>query len=77
LKKQNKRRINKPNVPLRQLFGNKNYELGRENYRRMLLCYEGITMPPEEILEIGLRELKREQDVFNAAAGLISPGKKC
>jgi uncharacterized protein (DUF885 family) len=55
---------------------NNNYELGRENYRKMLLCYEGITMPPEEILEIGLRELKREQDVFNAAAEIISPGKK-
>lgn len=55
---------------------NNNYELGREKYQKMLLYCEGITLTPEEILEIGMKELKREQDIFKAMAEIISPGKK-
>jgi uncharacterized protein (DUF885 family) len=52
------------------------YAIGRENYQKMLLYNEGISMTPEQVLEIGLKELKKEQDVFNAAAKIISPNKK-
>lgn len=55
---------------------NAKYELGTDNYRKMLLYAEDITLSPEEILEIGLAELKREQERFNAAARIIDPSKK-
>ena len=42
----------------------------------MLLYDEGITMEPEQILAIGLSELKKEQERFNAAAKIINPNKK-
>lgn len=51
------------------------YALGREKYQHMLLSGEMIDLPPEKILEIGLRELKREQAMFNAAAKQIDPTK--
>jgi len=35
-----------------------------------------LTIPPEGLLEIGMKELKRKQDVFAAAARQIDPGKK-
>jgi uncharacterized protein (DUF885 family) len=53
-----------------------NYALGREKYRKMLLYGEDISMPSEKILEIGLAELEREKDVFNATAKIIDPNKK-
>jgi uncharacterized protein (DUF885 family) len=53
-----------------------NYALGREKYRKMLLYGEDISMPSEKILEIGLAELEREKDVFNATAKIIDPIKK-
>jgi uncharacterized protein (DUF885 family) len=52
------------------------YAIGREKYQKMLTYNEGITLSPERILEIGLSELKKEQDVFNAAAKMINPAKK-
>lgn len=52
------------------------YAIGRDNYKKMLLYSEGITMEPEDILAIGLKELKKEQDEFNAAAKIIDPNKK-
>jgi uncharacterized protein (DUF885 family) len=55
---------------------NNKYALGKEKYRKMLLYGESISMPPEKILEIGLAELQREKDVFNAAAKIINPKKK-
>jgi uncharacterized protein (DUF885 family) len=55
---------------------NNNYAIGEASYKKMLLYSEGITLSPEKILEIGLKELKKEQDVFNAAAKTINPGKK-
>jgi uncharacterized protein (DUF885 family) len=53
-----------------------NYALGREKYRKMLFYDEDISLPPEKILEIGLSELSREKDVFNAMAKIIDPKKK-
>ena len=44
------------------------YGIGRENYMKMLLYNEDITLTPEKVLEIGLNQLKKEQDVFNQAA---------
>lgn len=55
---------------------NENYAIGRDNYRKMLLYSEDITMTPEEILEAGLAELKKEQDRFNHLAHIIDPSKK-
>jgi uncharacterized protein (DUF885 family) len=53
-----------------------NYALGSEKYRKMLFYGEDISLLPEKILEIGLAELSREQDVFNSAAKIINPNKK-
>ncbi len=55
---------------------NNSYAIGRDNYKKMLLIDEGITMEPEQILAIGLQELKKEQDRFNAAAKIINPNAK-
>jgi uncharacterized protein (DUF885 family) len=52
------------------------YAIGEANYKKMLLYSEGITLSPEKILEIGLKELKKEQDAFNTAAKIINPNKK-
>lgn len=49
------------------------YALGRDKYRRMLRSGELIDLAPEKILEIGLRELQREQAVFAEAARKIDP----
>jgi uncharacterized protein (DUF885 family) len=54
----------------------RNYAIGKENYKKMLLYSEGITMEPEQILAIGLQELKKEQEEFNAIAKIINPNKK-
>jgi uncharacterized protein (DUF885 family) len=53
-----------------------NYALGREKYQKMLLSGEDISMTPEKILEIGMSELEREKNVFNATAKIIDPKKK-
>ena len=53
----------------------KGFALGEDTYRKMLAASEAIDLPPETILEIGEAELKREQQVFAAAAALINPGK--
>ena len=55
---------------------NQRYALGRERYARMLREGELITLSPERILEIGLRELKREQQIFAETARKIDPTKK-
>jgi uncharacterized protein (DUF885 family) len=52
------------------------YAIGRENYQKMLLYNEDITIAPEKILEIGMAELKKEQETFNTAARTINPNKK-
>jgi uncharacterized protein (DUF885 family) len=51
---------------------NNSYALGREKYMEMLRT-EFISLTPEEILERGMAELKREQNRFRLAAMAISP----
>jgi len=55
---------------------NNNYAIGRTNYGKMLLYNEFITLSPEKILELGLAELKKEQERFKHAAHIIDPNKK-
>ncbi len=52
------------------------YAIGKDNFQKMLLYGEGITMSTEDILKIGMAELKKEQESFNAAAHIIDPNKK-
>ena len=52
---------------------NDRYALGREKYRKLLEYGEMITLSPEQLLEIGLRELQRQQQVFAEAAREIDP----
>ncbi len=52
-----------------------NYALGREKYQRMLREGELIPLAPERVLEIGLKELRREQAAFGEAARVIDPSK--
>jgi uncharacterized protein (DUF885 family) len=54
---------------------NNNYALGPERYAKMLREGELITFPPERILEMGLRELKREQQIFAETARKIDRTK--
>lgn len=53
-----------------------NYAIGEAAYKKMLLYSEGITISPDSVLAIGLKELKNEQAIFNAAAKTIDPTKK-
>ena len=55
---------------------NDRYALGREKYSRLLEYGEMITLAPEQLLEMGLRELHRKQEVFAEAAREIDPDKK-
>ena len=52
------------------------YALGREKYAKMLRYGEMISLSPERLLEIGLRELRREQTVFAGTARQIDPNRK-
>ncbi len=51
------------------------WALGEEKYRRLLAEGELVDMPSAQLLEIGLAELKREQEAFAAAARIIDPEK--
>ena len=51
------------------------WPLGEERYRRMLAETELVDLPPARLLEIGMAELKREQEVFAEAAKVIDPGR--
>jgi uncharacterized protein (DUF885 family) len=53
-----------------------NYAIGIENYQKMLLFGENITLSADAILAIGIKELQKEQSSFNAAAKIINPNKK-
>jgi uncharacterized protein (DUF885 family) len=55
---------------------NNKYAIGVDNYKKMLLYQEEIKLSPDEILAIGMKELKKEQESFNAAAKIIDPNKK-
>lgn len=52
-----------------------NWAIGEEKYHRMLAEGELVDLPPSQILEIGLAELKREQDAFAEAGQVIDPSK--
>jgi uncharacterized protein (DUF885 family) len=52
-----------------------NFALGRERYRK-LLAGELITLSPEALLDLGTRELRREQARFAAAGKAIDPSRK-
>ena len=55
---------------------NGRYALGRKNFQKLLRETELIDWPPDRILELGLKELQREQKVFADTARLIDPDKK-
>jgi uncharacterized protein (DUF885 family) len=51
------------------------WQVGEEKYRRFLAGTELVDMAPAQILELGLAELKREQEAFAEAAKIIDPSK--
>ena len=51
------------------------HALGRDRYREMLRLTEFVELTPDQILALGLRELKAEQKRFADAAHLIDPSK--
>ncbi len=52
-----------------------NFAIGREKFQKMLRDGELIELTPEQILEIGVRELRREQQVFADTAKKIDPAQ--
>jgi len=51
------------------------FGLGRRNFAKMLREGELITQSPEEVLQIGLAELGREQKLFAETAAKIDPAR--
>ena len=51
------------------------YALGRAKYQKLLEYGEMVTQSPEQLLEVGMRELQRKQQVFGEAARVIDPAK--
>jgi uncharacterized protein (DUF885 family) len=51
------------------------FALGEEKFRRFLAQTELVDLPPEKILEIGMAQLKAEQEAFVDAAKKIEPNK--
>src|SRR5205814_5498788 len=51
------------------------FALGEEKFGRFLAQTELVDLPPEKILEIGMRQLKAEQEAFADAAKKIDPNK--
>jgi uncharacterized protein (DUF885 family) len=51
------------------------FALGEEKFRRFLAQTELVDLPPQKILEIGLAQLKAEQEAFANAAKIIDPDK--
>ena len=51
------------------------FALGEEKFRRFLAQTELVDLPPEKILEMGMAQLKGEQDAFADAAKKIDPNK--
>jgi uncharacterized protein (DUF885 family) len=52
-----------------------NFALGEEKFRRLLAQTELVDLPPQKILEVGLEQLKTEQEAFADAAKKIDPNK--
>ncbi|MCX6930949.1 MAG: DUF885 domain-containing protein, partial [Verrucomicrobia bacterium] len=55
---------------------NDRYALGREKYQKLLEYGEMVSLTPEQLLEIGMRELGSKQAVFAEAARQIDPARK-
>jgi uncharacterized protein (DUF885 family) len=53
-----------------------NYAIGREKFTKMLRDGDLIPLAPEEILEVGLKRLRLEQQQFAETAKLIDPTKR-
>ena len=51
------------------------FALGAEKFQRLLAETELVDLPPEKILQIGMSQLKAEQNSFAEAAKRIDPGK--
>ena len=51
------------------------FALGDEKFRRLLAQTELVDLPPQKILEIGMEQLKAEQEAFANAAKIIDPNK--
>jgi len=51
------------------------FALGEEKFRRFLAQTELVDFPPQKILEIGMAQLKTEQQAFAEAAKKIDPNK--
>ena len=51
------------------------FALGDEKFKRFLAQTELVDLPPQKILEIGMAQLKAEQDAFAEAAKKIAPNK--
>jgi uncharacterized protein (DUF885 family) len=51
------------------------FALGEEKFKRFLAQSELVDLPPQKILEIGMTQLKAEQDAFAEAAKKIDPNK--
>lgn len=51
------------------------YAIGKTNYKKMLLYNEMLDVNPEDILAMGLAELKKEQELFAEVAKKINPNK--
>jgi len=52
------------------------FRLGRENYARMVEEAEMISLTPEQVLAIGMKEVELKLQVFARTARLIDPAKK-
>jgi uncharacterized protein (DUF885 family) len=51
------------------------FALGEEKFRRLLAQNELVDLPPQKVLEIGMAQLKAEQEAFAEAAKKIDPNK--
>lgn len=51
------------------------FALGEEKFRHFLAQTELVDLPPQKILEIGMAQLKAEQEAFAEAAKKIDPNK--
>jgi uncharacterized protein (DUF885 family) len=51
------------------------FALGEEKFRRLLAETELVDLPPQRVLEIGLTQLRKEQNAFAEAAKKIDPDK--
>jgi len=51
------------------------FALGREKYMKLVQYGEMLSLTPEQLLEIGMRELAAKQKVFADTAAQIEPGK--